>query len=78
MVVTVPAVYENGILRLLEPLDLPEQSEVQVTIESVTKLKPYYPTHSHSLAQLKTLTGAIVLGGDALKESEALYDADWE
>lgn len=78
MVVTVPAVYENGTLRLLEPLDLPEQAEVQVTIESVTNLKPCYPTHSRSLAQLKAITGAIALGGDALKESEALYDADWE
>jgi len=29
---TVAAVYENGVLRPLEPLDLPEHQEVQVTI----------------------------------------------
>lgn len=78
MVVTVPAVYEKGTLRLLKPIDLPEQAEVQVTIEAVTKSKPHYPTCSRSLAQLKAITDAIALGGDALEESEALYDADWE
>ena len=29
---TVAVVYENGVLRPLEPLDLPEHQEVQVTI----------------------------------------------
>ncbi len=29
---TVAAVYENGVLRPLEPLDLPEHERVQVTI----------------------------------------------
>ncbi|MCK6630301.1 MAG: antitoxin family protein [Anaerolineae bacterium] len=48
MVVTVPAVYEKGTLRLLKPIDLPEQAEVQVTIEAVTKSKPHYPTCSLS------------------------------
>ena len=29
---TVAAVYENGVLRPLEPLDLPEHQQVQVTV----------------------------------------------
>ena len=31
----VEAVYENGVLRLLEPLELPEHQRVQLTIEGI-------------------------------------------
>jgi predicted DNA-binding antitoxin AbrB/MazE fold protein len=34
MTKTVEAIYENGVLRLPEPLPLPEKSHVTVTIES--------------------------------------------
>ena len=34
MTKTVAAIYENGMLRLPEPLPLPEKSHVTVTIES--------------------------------------------
>ena len=32
MVISRPAIYENGVLRLLEPLDLREQQQVTVTV----------------------------------------------
>ena len=33
---TIDAIYENGLLRPLEPLHLPERKRVRVTIDSVT------------------------------------------
>jgi predicted DNA-binding antitoxin AbrB/MazE fold protein len=33
-VVSVPAIYKDGVLRPLEPLDLPEDTQVQVTVSS--------------------------------------------
>jgi predicted DNA-binding antitoxin AbrB/MazE fold protein len=33
--ITIPAVYEGGVLRPLEPLDLPEHTRVQVTVAVV-------------------------------------------
>ena len=34
--ITAIAIYENGVLRLLTPLTLPEHTRVQVHIESIT------------------------------------------
>lgn len=33
MATTVPAIYENGVLRLLAPLPLPEHTVVEVTVD---------------------------------------------
>jgi len=79
----VPAVYHNGYLDLLEPLDLPEGTSVQITIELSTENPqrnggavhhsiPFLPA-----SRLKDIAGLIALGGDALEDSEALYDPDW-
>jgi predicted DNA-binding antitoxin AbrB/MazE fold protein len=81
MTVTVPAVYENGVLRLLRPVDLPEHAEVEVTIapveesaQTTTSRRFRYPTRSRPLGTLGAVSGVVSLGGDALKDSEALYD----
>jgi predicted DNA-binding antitoxin AbrB/MazE fold protein len=81
----VPAVYEKGVLRLLEPLDLPEHTKLMVTIkvsktyEQARAARPraQYPTRPQPLSSLKPLIGSVPAGGDALKDSEALYDEDW-
>ena len=81
----VPAVYEKGVLRLLEPLDLPEHTKLMVTIkvsktyEQARAARPraQYPTRPQPLSSLKPLIGSMPAGGDALKDSEALYDQDW-
>ena len=36
MVKSVPAIYENGVLRPLEPLDLSERQHVAISVESPT------------------------------------------
>ena len=81
----VPAVYERGVLRLLEPLDLPEHTELTVTLvmpqvpEKMVSagLRVRCPTRSQPLSPLDPLIGTMPAGGDALKDTEALYDDDW-
>ena len=81
----VPAVYEKGVLRLLEPLDLPEHTKLTVTVKVSTtreraraaRPRAQYPTRPQPLSSLKPLIGSMPAGGDALKDSEALYDQDW-
>jgi predicted DNA-binding antitoxin AbrB/MazE fold protein len=81
----VPAVYEKGVLRLLEPLDLPEHTKLTVTVKvsktreraRTSRPRAQYPTRPQPLSSLKPLIGSMPAGGDALKDSEALYDKDW-
>ncbi|MBN1137446.1 MAG: antitoxin family protein [Anaerolineae bacterium] len=81
----VPAIYEKGVLRLLEPLDLPEHTNLTVTVRvsktreqaAASRPRAQYPTRPQPLSMLKPLIGAMPAGGDALKDSEALYDEDW-
>lgn len=75
--------YENGVLRLLEPLDLPEHSRLRVTVsttnnnEQKTGIQPdFHPTRSWPLSQLEPLINKMSAGGDALHDSEALYEID--
>ena len=37
-----------------------------------------YPARLVSAHRLDALTGLLGVGGDALRESEALYDPDWD
>ena len=81
----VAAVYEKGVLRLLEPLDLPEHTQLTVTVVMRKTCKQTVParsrvrcpTRSQPLSLLDPLIGAMPAGGDALRDSEALYDEDW-
>jgi predicted RNase H-like HicB family nuclease len=38
---------------------------------------PLFPTRPQPLSSLEPLIGTMPAGGDALQDSEALYDADW-
>jgi predicted DNA-binding antitoxin AbrB/MazE fold protein len=85
----VKAIYRDGRLQLLEPIDLPEGAEVWVELqvgpqpvaeatrrwESVER-GPVYPTRDQPPETLARLIGLVAVGGDALADSEALYDAD--
>ncbi|MDM8563644.1 antitoxin family protein [Candidatus Marithioploca araucensis] len=57
----VTAIYENGILRPLTPLNLPEQVQVQITIQPLDKLKELSvsnspkPTIAELLAELREI-----------------------
>ena len=78
----VRAVHRDGVLELLTPLQLPEGAEVRVIVleESGERsgeadtIELAYPTRTVSAAKLDQLTGLVDFGGDALADSEALYD----
>lgn len=75
--------YSKGALKLSRRLQLPDGAEVRV---SVTPMRPgtkrgkparrryAYPSRPLSPRQLGRLTGAVALGGDALADSESLYN----
>ena len=76
----VRAIYHEGRLHLLEPVDLPEGAELQITIPVVTACEtptpgPVYPTHPSTPDVLSQLCGLIAVGGDALVDSEVFDDA---
>jgi hypothetical protein len=76
----VRAVHHDGVLELIDALDLPEGAQVRLSIQSV--LPPgaelIYPTRFVPADRLNVLTGLLEVGGDALRDSEALYDPDWD
>jgi predicted DNA-binding antitoxin AbrB/MazE fold protein len=76
----VRAIHHNGVLELLDTLDLPEGAQVRLSILSVlsSDAELVYPTRFVSAEKLNLLTGLAEIGGDALRESEALYDPDWD
>jgi hypothetical protein len=76
----VRAIYHEGRLHLLEPVDLPEGAELQITIPVVTACEtptsgPVYPTRPSTHDVLSQLCGLIAVGGDALVDSEVFDDA---
>lgn len=62
------AVYQSGNLKLLSPLDLPEGTQVDLTIEVAQNSIKFLPAR-----ELAKMTAVFGLGGDAQKESEQLY-----
>jgi predicted DNA-binding antitoxin AbrB/MazE fold protein len=81
----VRAIYRDGVLQLLESVDLPDGAELWVELRTASPLKkdstssqqaPSYPTLPQPPESLSRLIGMIAVGGDALADSEALYDAD--
>jgi predicted DNA-binding antitoxin AbrB/MazE fold protein len=79
----VRAVYHEGVLTVLDPLTLPDGAQVQLDIHLPEQISTpqdvvRYPTTLIPAAELDSLTGIVAVGGDALADSEALYDPDWD
>ena len=75
----VRAIYHAGTLQLLEPVDLPDGVELQVTLPAVSareipSVEPAFPTRPGDPDVLRQLCGLIAVGGDALVDSEVLDD----
>jgi predicted DNA-binding antitoxin AbrB/MazE fold protein len=63
MIKTLPAVYENGVLRPLEPVDLKESQRVEITIsDSVEDLADVWLDHEY------------IASVDAIEEAEPSLD----
>ena len=56
---TLEAVYEQGVLRPLEELDLPEHKRVKVTISDVSRTTAEAVTSCYDLAQKAGMIGAL-------------------
>jgi hypothetical protein len=79
----VKAIFHDGMLVLQDPLNLPEGAQVQLDVKlmSAAADSPVtpgaYPNRFVPAACFDALIGLIPVGGDALADSEALYDPDW-
>ena len=77
-----PARYSKGTLKLRRRLRLPEGAEVRVSVTLETQRKPrkstkhayLHPNRALPPQRLAQMTVLASLGGDALADSEALYD----
>ncbi len=72
----VRAVHHGGMLRLLDPIELPEGAQVRLLIQSIStdaSAKLTFPTRLVPAARLDRLTALVEVGGDALADSEELY-----
>lgn len=81
---SVRAVYRDGVLHLLEPLALPNGAEVRVRVDSVRRRQRsgsppagVYPNNPQPASTLRALQGVTAVGGDALADSESVYDPDF-
>jgi hypothetical protein len=75
----VRAVHHDGVLELLDAVELPEGAQVRLLIQAAspgTGDRLTYPTRLVPADRLDRLTALVEAGGDALAESEALYDPD--
>ena len=80
----VRAVYQEGVLSLLDPLELPEGAQVRLdiqvasndSVDEATASDGVYPTRSVPAERLARLIGVLSVGGDAVADSEQLYEID--
>ena len=70
---TVTAIYENGILRLLAPLSVPEHARVQVRIEAVEEESE---AQGHVLQSLLALATDLGVSDLAEQHDHYLYGVE--
>jgi len=70
----VRAVHRDGVLELLDFVELPEGARVKLLVLR-EDADLAYPTRVVPAERLDKLTGLVAVGGDALADSEALYDS---
>ncbi len=75
--------YAKGALKLRRRLQLPDGTEVRVSVTPLAsqpkrrrsaKRRYTYPNRRVPFYRLERLVGLVSVGGDALVDSEALYD----
>ena len=77
MTIDVDAVYENGALRLKQPVDLPENAEVHVTIQTDAEAKTPLGRRLRELRAEIARSGIAPLGWDEIENEVALRRGGW-
>jgi predicted DNA-binding antitoxin AbrB/MazE fold protein len=77
MTIDVDAVYENGVLRLKEPVDLPENAEVHVTIETAATARTPLGRQLRELRSRIVRSGVPTLSWEEIEEEVASRRGGW-
>ena len=77
MTIDVDAVYENGILTLKHPVDLPENAEVHVTIQTAAEAKTPLGRRLRELRAEIARSGMAPLGWDEIESEVAARRGGW-
>jgi len=77
MTIDVEAVYENGVLRLKQSVNLPEKAEVQVTIETTAPARTPLGRKLRELRSRILRSGAPTLGWEEIEEDVASRRGGW-
>jgi len=77
MTIDVDAVYENGVLKLKGPVDLPENAEVHVTIQTDAEAKTQLGRRLRELRAEIPKSGIAPLGWDEIETEVALRRGGW-
>jgi predicted DNA-binding antitoxin AbrB/MazE fold protein len=75
MTLKVEATYENGMLKLKEPLPMKEHEKVQLTIQPASQVLPSNQERAAGLARLLHFAGAVNIGHPTGADYESI-DAD--
>lgn len=77
MTIDVDAVYENGVLKLKEPVNLPENTEVHVTIETTAPARTPLGSRLRELRSRIVGPGAPGLSWEEIEEDVASRRGGW-
>ena len=77
MTIDVEATYENGVLKLKEPVDLPENAEVHVTIQTTVDARTPLGRRLRELRAEIVKSGATPLGWDEIESEVAFRRGGW-
>lgn len=77
MTIDVDAIYENGVLRLKGPVDLPEKAEVHVTIQPAEAARTPLGRRLRELRSQIVRSGAPALGWSEIEEAVASRRGGW-
>ena len=77
MTIDVDAVYENGVLKLKESVNLPEKAEVHVTIETTAPARTPLGRKLRELRSRILKSGAPALSWEEIEEDVASRRGGW-
>jgi len=77
MTIDVEAIYEDGVLKLKRPLNLPERAQVHVTIEIPDRARTPLGRRLLEIRSEIAKSGATTLGWDEIEEEVAARRGGW-